>query len=182
MKNKSWIKRLLPIFVVGFLAIITCWFIQLGYAQIKIAFAEAQMSRSQGQIISKLSTNNQDLKNKLARSFTFNTPENVKALTRFYIQKYFGKDAQVAEKVFTCESGLNPQSLNTKNSNGSVDRGIPQINSVHAKEFERMYGISYAIGAHDTDLSIRYAKYLFDHQGFSPWVCYRIVNREVAKL
>lgn len=35
------------------------------------------------------------------------------------------------EKIIQCESGWNPNAINTKNKNGSFDAGIVQINSIH---------------------------------------------------
>jgi soluble lytic murein transglycosylase-like protein len=34
-------------------------------------------------------------------------------------------------KIIQCESGWNPEAVNIKNKNGSWDRGLVQINSVH---------------------------------------------------
>lgn len=34
-------------------------------------------------------------------------------------------------KIIKCESGWNPQAINTKNKNGSFDAGLVQINSIH---------------------------------------------------
>lgn len=42
----------------------------------------------------------------------------------------YGIDTKIASAVITCESGWNPKAYN-KNRDGSVDRGIWQINSVH---------------------------------------------------
>jgi hypothetical protein len=118
----------------------------------------------------------QELIAQLDKSAHIKTSNTQKELSKFWIAKYFGKDAPVAEKVFTCESNLNPMALNDKNTNGSSDLGIPQINSVHAKEFEKMYSMPFKIGAHDTEISIKYAKYIYDHQSWSPWVCAGIVK------
>lgn len=70
--------------------------------------------------------------------------------------------ADVAVAVALAESGGRPGATNTSNSNGSVDRGLFQVNSVH--------------GHHSTfDLSanVAYAVQL-SHAGhdWSPWVAY----------
>lgn len=125
----------------------------------------------------QLIRDNDELKAKLDASSRIETSETTKALVRAKIKQYFGDKAAEAEKVFTCESGLNNMVVNTRNTNGSVDRGVPQINSIHAKRFKEMYGIDYNIGAHDIDLSLQYAKFLYDHQGWTPWVCRYILTR-----
>lgn len=153
-----------------------------GYAQANIKTIEASEAKQDAaQMLASLTDaqkQNEALKEKLTASANIQTSNVQKELSRFWIAKYFGKDAPVAEKIFTCESNLQPLALNDKNTNGSSDLGIPQINSVHAKEMEKMYNIPFKVAAHDTQISIEYAKYLFDHQGFRPWVCAGVVSRQ----
>lgn len=52
---------------------------------------------------------------------------------------YHGVNAWVLRGIASVESSFNPYALN-KNSNGSFDVGLAQINSVHLKELEK-YGI-----------------------------------------
>jgi hypothetical protein len=122
---------------------------------------------------------NEQLRGKLERSAKIETSDTQKAITRMYIKKYFGDEADIAEKVFTCESNLNPMALNEKNKDGSTDRGVPQINSSNRKSFEKTTGLSYDTYAHDLEVSIKYAKWLKDNSksGFNNWVCYKIVNK-----
>lgn len=118
---------------------------------------------------------NAELREKLENSSKVQVPEATKNVVRFYLQKYFGDKADEAEKIVQCESGFSNLILN-KNNNGTVDRGIFQLNSVHANRFAKMYGIDYETGAHDFELNVKYAKFLYDNQGWQPWVCAKIVK------
>jgi len=77
------------------------------------------------------------------------------------IYEVFGEEEyKNALKVFTCESGLNPEAVG-KNSNGTFDVGLSQINSIH--------GIK-AKWLKNPAIAIRVAKQLFDeHGGWGPW-------------
>jgi hypothetical protein len=80
------------------------------------------------------------------------------------IRRVFGNRANDAIKIFTCESGLNPKAFNGKNTNGSWDAGIAQVNSIH--------GVSKAM-LFDVETNIAVAKVIYERAGhsFSPWVC-----------
>lgn len=131
-------------------------------------------------LIANLSSDNQALKDKLEASAKIETPETIKELARFYIKKYFGKDADKVEKVMKCESGLNNLTVHINKPGLGVDRGLYQINDRwHKARFEKMYGVSFEIGAHDLDLASQYAKYLYDAQGLTPWICSRIVSKNI---
>lgn len=136
-------------------------------AQVIIKTAHAQTLEGQ----------NEALKAKLEASSKIETSETQKEISRFYIRKYFGNEAAIAEKVFTCESNLNPMALNVKNKDGSTDRGIPQINSSNRTSFEKVTGLNYDVYAHDTETSIKYAKWLRDNSkgGWSNWVCFGLI-------
>ena len=122
-----------------------------------------------------LAGENEQLREKLENSSKVQVPEATKQVVKYYLKEYFGDKAGEAEKVFTCESGLSPLSVNTSNKNGSIDRGLAQINSIHAKRFEAMYGVPWEVGAHDIKLAMEYSKFLYDHSGFNPWVCSRVL-------
>ena len=132
----------------------------------------------QSEVVTKLANENITLKEKLDFSSSLQTTSAVKDLTRFYLKKYFGDKALLAEKVFTCESGLNPQAIHINKPGLGGDYGIAQINDKwHKARFEQMFGVKFEVGIHDYDLNIRYAKFLYDNsQGFSPWVCARIAD------
>lgn len=73
------------------------------------------------------------------------------------IQKVFGKDAGIMQKVAYCESHLNPKAANKASS----ARGLFQIMaSVHQVRESWLY---------DATINSLIAKKLFDQQGLTPW-------------
>lgn len=70
--------------------------------------------------------------------------------------------ADVAVAVALAESGGRPAATNTSNINGSIDRGLFQINSVHG-----------ARSTYDLDANVAYAVELQRAQGWSPWSAYK---------
>lgn len=82
------------------------------------------------------------------------------------INRIFGKDARVATAVFKAESGLRCNAINRANSNGSVDYGVAQINSIHMKK-----GYTEA-NLLDCETNLRVALAIFNRQGFEPWAAY----------
>ncbi len=79
-----------------------------------------------------------------------------------YIHEVFGKDADDAFKVLSCENhALNPDAQNW-NSNGSEDIGIMQINSIHGVPAK------YLFDWH-TNISIGYQ--IFKDSGWNAWTC-----------
>lgn len=135
----------------------------------------AQMMESKTDLIEE----NALLQEKLANSSKMKVDDKTKEIVRFYIKKYFGDVAPTAEKVFTCESGLNPQAAGANSGlhAGSVDRGVAQVNDkFHKARFEKMYGIPFEIGAHDIDMNLKYAKFLYDNSGWNPWVCRKVLS------
>lgn len=75
-----------------------------------------------------------------------------------------GQDALTAFAVALAESGGNPSATN-KNTNGSTDYGLFQINSVHASLLQ---GKAW----NDPAVNAAMAKTLYDGQRFKPWVTY----------
>jgi hypothetical protein len=72
-------------------------------------------------------------------------------------------------KIIECESKWNPEAINTKNSNGSWDAGLAQINSVHknisnADKFDYKKSIDWMIKKYKADKS------------FNAWTCNRLVK------
>lgn len=151
-----------------------------GIKQLQIKIAQAEELKVQVQILESSSSatlkENEALKEKLAASVKVQAPENIKALSRYYIKKYFGKDAAKVEKVMICESGLSNQTIHVNRPGLGADYGLYQINDKwHKERFEKMYNVPFEIGSHDWDLSSKYAKYLYDHSGLNPWVCSKLV-------
>lgn len=50
--------------------------------------------------------------------------------------EYYKIDPKILYSIAKIESNFNPNAVN-KNSNGSIDMGVMQINSVHLKELEK---------------------------------------------
>ena len=77
------------------------------------------------------------------------------------IKKYFKDDYKTARAVAFAESRLNPNALG-KNTNGTTDCGVFQINSIHGLK-----------DCQDPVKNIEYAKQLFDRSGWYPWVAWK---------
>ena len=120
---------------------------------------------------------NAELKGKLDRSAKIQTSDSTKAVAMEYIKKYFPEPKVQAQvmKIVKCESNFNNLALN-KNKNGTVDKGVFQINSIHAKAFQKVTGFDYEVGSNDFDANTKYARYIYDTQGhFNAWVCSRLI-------
>ena len=83
-------------------------------------------------------------------------------------------DAPDMFETIRCESHFRQfdakgKTLKNWNTNGTVDRGIGQINSVHEKEAKRL---GFDLDTLEGNLS--FARHLYDREGSSPWVCSRI--------
>lgn len=78
----------------------------------------------------------------------------------------FPEDAETALKIAKCESELNPSAVNNRNKNGSVDKGLYQINSVHDKRVREL-----DLDLFDTDDNLKIARLLYEEHGWKPWVC-----------
>lgn len=77
------------------------------------------------------------------------------------IHAVFGEKAGEAIKVFSCESGLRSVCNDGTNRNGTVDCGVPQINTA-AHGINRKWLL-------EPGIAIRVAKKLYDEQGWGPW-------------
>lgn len=182
-KKSTWGRTWAIIFVIlcTVTVLIFIWIFQSIDAKVKMSWVNEYVTKEAVAKRNELSDINVQLKAKIDSSAKIVTPETTKQLVRYYIHKYFPQNQwTIAEAVSTCEANMNPMTINDKNTNGSVDRGAWQINSVHAQRFAAMYGIDWKVGAHDIELSTKYAKFLVDHSGWQPWVCYRIINERIA--
>lgn len=75
-------------------------------------------------------------------------------------------EAQRGMAIVGCESHWNKMAIN-KNTNGTYDLGLWQINEVHTEiDREQMFDV-YA--------ATRYAMELHKKQGFTPWVCNKLI-------
>jgi hypothetical protein len=82
----------------------------------------------------------------------------------------FGPVAPQATKIAQCESGLRPNAVSPTN-----DHGLFQINAVHKAEFSRITGQPWS-AVYNPVHNTRYAKVLYDRQGWAPWTCKRVLG------
>jgi len=74
----------------------------------------------------------------------------------------------MAMAVVKCESNFNHLAYNPKNTNGSTDGGLWQINSVHDGTLKRM-----GLDKYNPEDATKFARYLYDSNGgWGDWVCY----------
>lgn len=85
------------------------------------------------------------------------------------VRMIFGRDGDDAVKVFTAESGLRSVCNDGLNTNGTVDCGVAQINSVHGVPRRLLL---------DEDINIMVAKNIFDNRGnWSAWYASYVLER-----
>jgi hypothetical protein len=77
-----------------------------------------------------------------------------------YIDQVWGKDADVGKRIAQAESSLNPSAIH-RNNNGTKDRGVFQINSIHKNVDDSC--------AFDYRCNIRMGYRLYLDQGSAPW-------------
>ena len=87
------------------------------------------------------------------------TPERIEE----EIRTVFWEEPDLAVAIAKCESQLNPNAINTANKNGTVDRGLMQLNSVHDLS---------GIDVWDVQDNLAFARKLYNSEGFIPWVCF----------
>ena len=87
------------------------------------------------------------------------------------VQAIFGKAAPLALQIIQKESSFNPKATNL-NDNGSIDRGIFQINSIHKNKVKNLNDLF------DVDTNIRIAKQIYDESGQSwrQWSTCRLIK------
>lgn len=93
----------------------------------------------------------------------FTPKEEVVEVKEFTIEekiaKTFPENPELMIAVFKAESGLDPLAFH-KNTNGSHDIGIAQINSIHGGDDLEMF---------DVDKNLKKAREIYDKQGISAW-------------
>lgn len=82
--------------------------------------------------------------------------------TEELIAEAFGDQAKVMLAIAKAESGLRADAIN-KNSNGTTDIGIFQINSIHGYDSQKLRNIEF---------NIQCAKEILDKQGLTAWSVY----------
>ena len=75
------------------------------------------------------------------------------------IAKTFPENPELMIAVFKAESGLDPLAFH-KNTNGSHDIGIAQINSIHGGDDLELF---------DVDKNLKVAREVYDKQGIGAW-------------
>ncbi len=130
---------------------------------------------------------NDDLRNKLEAKAeaiqTHNLTDKAKQTLKKTICDSFGQDqCQNALTVQSCEDGrMDPSRINV-NANKTIDVGLFQINSIHTKRVEAMFGQPFILAMTDPFKNIRFAhEVLFKEQGFGPWYssgnCQQVAQR-----
>lgn len=92
--------------------------------------------------------------------------EGVEAL----IRSTFSHDPDIAVAVAKAESGMRCGALNPANTDGSADKGLFQINTVHEARIAR-HGWSYE-DMTDCEKNLTIAKEIQTEQGWTPWSAY----------
>jgi hypothetical protein len=82
------------------------------------------------------------------------------------IAYWFGPHTGEAVEVARCESGLDPHAVSPDGAN----HGLMQINVVHRRQFEAVTGRPWS-DVYDQFQNARYARWLYDQQGWAPWTC-----------
>lgn len=96
-----------------------------------------------------------------------------KANVRRLIMQTFPEQPQLAVRIATGESGLNPTICGPHNNDGTKDCGLWQINDVHVPEMERL-----GLDRLDPEDATKFARILYDRNGgWSDWVYY---NKYIA--
>jgi hypothetical protein len=90
--------------------------------------------------------------------------ENTKELSiEDKIRKTFPEEPELMIAIAKAESKLNPHAINRANSNGSVDTGIFQINSIHGYSEEFLK---------NEDNNLKVARLVYEKQGITAWSAY----------
>jgi hypothetical protein len=83
------------------------------------------------------------------------------------IRTWFPDAYGSAVDVARCESGLNAAAV----SPGGANHGLFQLNHGHQARFAEVTGVGWVEGVHVAFYNAQYARYLYDHNGWSDWAC-----------
>lgn len=98
----------------------------------------------------------------------YNSFSKNQMISIFAISLHFERDEfEGALKIAWCESRLNSEAVNKRNSNGSIDYGLFQLND--GGTMQRL-GVDKE-SANDPFVNAKAAKVLFDDRGWKPWYC-----------
>lgn len=83
------------------------------------------------------------------------------------IRDAFPEDPDTAVAIAKCESGLNIEAYNPRNTNGTTDGGLWQINDIHNASLDKL-----GFDKYDPIEATKYARILYERNGWRDWVCY----------
>lgn len=92
------------------------------------------------------------------------------------LQKSFGNDWKTAASIIQAESKGYSDAFNPDNTDGSVDYGLFQINSMHLNDLKRARIINTLEDLYNPETNIKAAKFLYDRRkrsggdGFEDWI------------
>lgn len=88
-----------------------------------------------------------------------------------WVNVHFSSAGQIdnASKIVRCESNFDPNAVSPTN-----DHGLFQINAIHRADFERVTGQPWS-KVYDPHFNSLFARWLFDQQGWHPWVCKKVL-------
>lgn len=97
---------------------------------------------------------------------------NERNASYYHIREHFGTGyvGDQAVKIAQCESQLNPRAKSPTN-----DHGVFQINYVHRRSFESNTGHTWNPNVYHASLNSKYAKDLYNRQGWGPWTCRKVL-------
>ncbi len=107
-----------------------------------------------------------------AISESINEPITKYSEIEAYILEVFGESEGMrgVKMLKECENkNMNERAINTANSNGSVDRGLWQINSIHGHNVDKLMG-------HKFNTNKAYQIYKNAGNSFRPWTCSYILG------
>lgn len=88
------------------------------------------------------------------------------------IAEAFPENPEIMIAIAKAESGMNPSAVN-KNTNGSVDIGLFQINSIHGYDELSLF---------DAEKNIKAAREVYDKQGIQAWAAFNNGSYKKFKL
>lgn len=88
------------------------------------------------------------------------------------IKEAFPEEPHTAVAIAKCESQLNVKAVNEHNTDGTIDGGLWQINSVHDARLKAL-GLDKFNPEHAT----KFARMLYEERGWRDWVCF---NKYIA--
>lgn len=83
------------------------------------------------------------------------------------IRKVFPEDYEIMLAIAKAESSMNPEAVHV-NTNGTIDCGLLQINSVHGYECEWLK---------DPDNNLKAGREVYEKQGLTAWTTYQNIAR-----